>query len=461
MRAPVVALALTAALLPGCPRAPGDVASGAVTTAGACRVRVEDTAFTVVPPEPMPTPRSRIGVEVNASLAALERELAKQVPVTLATERHRSVGTAGEVSYVVRRGRFGVALDISRLTVKVPVEVEAEVCKPLGPFCPTYGRCSPRLMALASVPLLLSDSYEIGKSRVSISVHRPCIIGGYDATPQIKSQAANQVGQVQSRIDAAMPDLRPSVNSVWELLHHPIALGSSTCLRIEPDRVTQNRPVLKDGALITELGAEGTLRIEDPCEPNVAVKPGPLPRLVTSEAAATGVELRVAVRTSWLDVSAELTRSLTKKGASEAETRVVKVEAEGTQLGPRALVVMRATLAGATCGNLRLLAEPWFDGEAGRLRLRRIVLAPGAPEVPGFAALAASIEQHASAALPVDLSAGPAALTALVQGFGRDLPGGAEIDAKIAKSAVARVHPEREGLVALAVFSGHTTFRLR
>lgn len=457
MRVSVAFLALGVALLSGCPKAPTRTGAGTSAEGDSCRVRVEDSPFTPVPPEALPPQRSRVGVAVHAELAALERALGKEVPVTLAAERRRPIGTPGEVTYVVRRGRLGIALDTARLTVKVPVEVEAEVCKPLGPFCPTYGRCSPRLLATASVPLLLSESYEIGKSRVSIAVQRECNIGGYDATPQIKSRAQNEVGQVQARIDAAMPAIRPSVAGVWELLHHPVALGTTTCLRIEPDRVTQNRPAVRDGALMTELGAEGTLSIQDPCARDVAVKPAPLPRLVVSDAPDTGVELRVPVRTSWVDVSAELTRALTTKAASAAEIRVVKVEAEGSG----ALVAMRATLAGATCGTVRLLAEPWFDASSTRIRLRNVTAPPGRAKLADGPLLERLIETHAAITLPVDLSAGPAALTTLALGFARDLPEGVEIDAKIGKSAVPRVQPEREGLVALAIFSGHTTFRLR
>lgn len=449
--------ALAALALGGCPKSPGKPADGSGASSE-CRVRLADTPFTARPAEPLPARRSRIGVEVQAELAALERALGREVPVTLAAERRKPVGAPGEVSYVVRRGRIGVGLDAERLTVKVPVEVEAEVCKPLGPFCPTYGRCSPRLAAVASVPLLLNEGYEVGKSRVSIAVTSPCTIAGIDATPQIRSQAARQVGNVQGRIDASMPDIRPSVAGVWELLHHPIALGTTTCLRIAPDRITQHRPKLENGTLISRLGAEGTLRIQDPCEPTAAVKPPPLPKLTTSDDAGGGIELVVPIRASWLDVSAQLTRSLAPVAG---ETRVVKVEAEGTSAGERALVALRATLGGATCGDLRLLGEPWFDAKEGRVRLRRLRPLPGAPDLPELAELAAKIERHASATLPVDIASGPAALTALVQGFEKDLPEGVEIHTQMRPSAVERVHPERDGLVALAIFAGHTTFRVR
>jgi len=446
-----IACTLVAGALAGCPsqgKGPGSP-DGPVE----CRARLPQVTWSGPAPEPLPSQRSRIGVEVQAELAALERALGKQVPVTLAAERRKPVGAPGEVSYVVRRGRFGIGVNDARLTVQVPVEVEAEVCKPLGPFCPTYGRCSPRLAAVASVPLLLEESYSVGKSRVSIAVTRPCTIAGVDATPEIRQQAQRQVGSIQGRIDASMPEIRRSVASVWELLHHPIALSTTTCLRIDPDRITQQKPKIESGTLVTELGAEGRLSIQDPCE-LAEVRAPPLPRLVTREGTGSGIELRVPVRTSWVDVSAELTRSL---ATTRGETRVVKLDAEGARTG----LALRATLAGATCGELRLLAEPWFDGTTGRVRLRKVAPVPGTPEVPGLDAVARSIERQASAALPVDVSSGPAALTALVQGFGKDLPEGVELDSQMKKPMVERVHPEREGLVALAIFSGRATFRMR
>lgn len=448
--APLLGLALAA-----CPRAPEP--SAGTGEGRECRVRVADTGGEAEPPDPLPPQRSRIGVEVHAELGALERALAGQVPVTLAAERRKPVGAPGEVSYVVRRGRFGIGLDAERLTVSVPVEVEAEVCKPLGPFCPTYGRCSPRLSAVASVPLLLDESYAVGKSRVAISVTRPCTIAGYDATPEIRRQAFQQVGSVQGRIDKAMPEIRPSVAGVWELLHHPIALGTSTCLHIAPDRIAQRRPKLEKTALVSQLGAEGTLSIRDPCEPRGPVIVPPLPRLSTSEELARGIELRVPVRASWVDVSAELTRSLARPEAARAATRVAKVEARGA----RGKVALRATLAGETCGELDLLAEPWFDAKTARIRLRTVTLGPKSASVPELGEVAGQVERWASAALPVDIASGPAALNALVQGFGRDLPEGVELETSIEKPAVQLVHPEKEGLTALAIFSGHTTFRLR
>jgi hypothetical protein len=426
-----------------------------------CGARVEDVPYSAPAPDPLPDQRSRIGVEVRAALAALERALGSRVPVTLAAERRRPVGAPGEVSYVVRRGRFGIGLVSERLTVAVPVEVEAEVCKPLGPFCPTYGRCSPRLSAVASVPALLSESYEIGRSRVAIAVTRPCTIAGIDATPQIREQALRQAGGVQGRIDASLPAIRPSVAGIWELLHHPISLGRSTCLRIRPDRITQQRPTLKERTLVSRLGAEGTLVVEDPCNAQETVRVAPLPRLLTEEGTSDGIALRVPVRTSWSDVSAALTRSLSTRSGAREPLRVSKLEAQGVVVGSRSLVLLRATLSGHTCGPVRVLGEPWYDAATGRVRLRDVRPAPGAPAVRGLGAVLARIARDAAIELPVEVAAGPAALGELVQRFGRDLPEGVEIESDLRPAAVERVAPEPDGLAAVAVLAGRATVSVK
>ncbi|MBK7582575.1 MAG: DUF4403 family protein [Myxococcales bacterium] len=457
-----VASAVLAGLATSCARSPArDLDSGALSESEQCSQRVDATPFTAAPPPALPAQRSRIGVDVRAELSALERELGRAVPVTLASEQRRPVGAPGEVSYVVRRGRFGLSLGPDRLLVNVPVEVEVEICKPLGPFCPTYGRCSPRLAAVASVPLYFDENYAVGRSRVGISLQRSCVIAGIDAAPQIKSQAAREIGNVQRRIDASMPDLRGSVAGVWELLHHPIALGRSTCLLITPDRITQSRPKLSKRTLESQLGAEGTLRIQDPCEANGSVKPAPLPPLTTREDTTRGIELRVPIRASWGDVSAGLTRSIANRGARGSQIWATKIDASAVSVDGKPAVLLRTTVAGRACGDLWFLAEPWFDSKTGRVRLRNLRAAPGTAQGTTVSALARSIEEHASVALPVDISAGPASLGALVQGFGTGLPEGVAIESEMAKATVERVHPEAEGLVALAVFAGSTTLRVQ
>ena len=439
---------------------------GATTRAGdapggACSRRLPDAQFVLEPPPALPQLDSHITLDVHAETRALERELAKQIPVTLAAESNRPVGTPGEVSYSVRRGGIGLALDGDRLNVRVPVQIEVEICKPLGPFCPVYGRCSPTLAAVASVPLLLGENYEIGRSKVSIAQGRSCVIAGLDAGPTIRREADREIGNVQARIDRALPDIRPGVASVWELLHHPVLLGTSTCLRIAPKQIAQARPVLSGGVLTARLSAKGRISVEEPCtEPNRPIKADALPPLQTLERLDDGVELAVPMRVEWKTVSTELTRVVSEQTSTTA-LHAVSVEAHATRGGEHGLVALYTTLAGPTCGGIWLLAEPWFDPTTARVRMRSLRVAPGQPQVDGIEGVLTTLEGAGGVALPVDVSAGPSALETLVRSFTQGLPPNVRVAASVAPARVDRVLMDGDSLVPIATFNGSATLELK
>lgn len=444
----------------GCPkRAVGP--GGHLGPEGQCATQLGPDEFVPRDAPPAPNVRSRLGVELVAEIAAVQRELGRQVPVRLAGEKRRPVGAPGDVTYSVTRGPFSLTLDGDRLLCAVPVSVEVEVCKPLGPFCPVYGHCSPRLAAVASVPVLLDESYEMGRSRVGISVLSPCTIAGIDATPEIRRRAAGAVGLVQRRIDAAIPELRPTVAGIWELLHHPVLLGTRTCLRITPERLAQGHPTGAGGRISTRLAAEGTLRVEDPCkDPNAAVSAPPLPKLETRASLPAGIELNVPIHTDFTDVESALARALIESTSTDAP-RIVAVEASGTGGGEHGLVALRITVAGSVCGLSWLLAEPWYDATLSRIRLRNVRLATERAAPPALAALIARVESRAAIPLPVDVSAGPAAIDGLIRGFSTGLPESVTLESDVAPARVSAVHVTAEGLVAVATFSGNAAVHVK
>lgn len=453
-------MALGAAVI-GCPgtRSPGSRGS---TGSSECAERLPGTPPAFEPPPPLEPVRSRLGIEVSAEHEAIVRELEREVPVALAGERGRPIGAPGEVTYSVRRGRLGVKLESDRLIASVPVSVEVEVCKPIGPFCPVYGRCSPRLAAIASVPLLLGEDYEIGQSKVGVSVVRSCTIAGIDATPEIEKQARGAVGVVQNRIARSLPRIRPSVAGVWDILHHPVSLGTTACLRIKPEQLAQAKPRSEPTRLVTSLSAEGTLAVEEPCLGRDApVQPGALPKLETRDQIEPGVDLRVPIVTSFTDASAALARSLALGTTSADRVRLVKLEARGVAAGGRGALALQGTLAGPVCGEAWWLADPWYDAATARIRLRNVQPAPGQPRSAELAEVAARIESGGAISLPVDVSAGPRAIEGLIQRFGEDLPKTARLESSMAQSAVDGVRVSSDGLVAVAVFSGSAAVRLR
>ncbi|MBW2459856.1 MAG: DUF4403 family protein, partial [Deltaproteobacteria bacterium] len=152
-----------------------------------------------VPPRAL-VPESRVTLDLGVTVERIERELSERIPTVL-DKGSRGIGRAGRLGYVVRRGPFAVTLEGDRLVVSTTVTVNAQVCKPLGPFCPTYGSCSPKLLTRVSVPLVLEPDYRLGEAQVSIDIERSCSIAGFDATPQIRGTARRQADRVKRQID--------------------------------------------------------------------------------------------------------------------------------------------------------------------------------------------------------------------------------------------------------------------
>ncbi len=420
---------------------------------GVCSVRLAPTtpAFTDAPV--VEAPESRIAVDVRVAVARLKSELSRHVPVVLAQANRRDVGTPGQATYVVRRGDFNVRLDADQLVVENPVSVELAVCKPFGPLCPTYGRCSPRLSSSVRVPLLFDGRYQLGASRVDVGVTRGCVLTpiGVDVTPELQRMAGQQAGGVKRQIDRSLPSVRPEVQAVWHLLHSPVSIGNTLCARIAPERLVQQRPTLQGGVLSSRLAAYGRIGVEDPCSTKDAVE-SPLPAPDVRSDVPAGVALDVPIRIDWDDVSAALTRSLAAP-ASDGATRIVRAQARGALVAGRPVVALALTVEGRACGDVWVVAEPWYDAQSSRVRLRRVAFAPDRqPEVdPGLPAV---VERRAAIALPVDLGAAPASLENLVKSLIGDRPAGVDVRFQVKPPSVERVLVDKDALVPVASLRG-------
>jgi hypothetical protein len=429
----------------------------------ACALLLPEEAPPLEPPPDLSLPESQISVGIELGIQRLQRELSRQVPAMLARESRRDIGSAGEVSYVVRRGGFDVKLDGERLLVSTPVSAEVEVCKPLGPFCPTYGRCSPRLLSTASIPIVLGKNYDIGASRVSVAIAKPCVIAGLDVSPEIRKQASQQAGSVERRINGSLPQLRPAVDAGWRQLFVPVALGARTCLRITPQRLVQGRPALQNGTLSTKLAVTGALRVEQPCDQSAIAVPTPLPELETEASPPGDVSLAVPISIGWTDVGEELTRSLAKQG-SDSPLRITHASARPTTLDGRGVLALDLTLEGTTCGQVRVLADPRWDATTSRLRLDHVRIAPGQPkrtELLAASGIERLVAERAAIALPVDVSGTPTALRALVERLAQERPEGVEVAASVEPARIERVAVAAEGLVPIASFRGTAAVRVR
>jgi hypothetical protein len=423
--------------------------------AGLCSARLPGTepAFTEAPA--VQAPESHIAVDVAIDTHRLGRELSRHVPVVLAQAKDQNVGAPGQATYVVRRGSFHFGVRGNDLLVETPIRAHIAVCKPIGPFCPEYGHCSPELVSTVRLPLALDRDYTLGRSRVGVSVTRGCVLQpiGVDVTPQLRDMARRQSGGIQRRIDRSVPSLRPEAEAAWQLLDLPIALGSTLCARVTPSRLVQSKPALSHDTLSTRLAVFGRLGVEEPCSEQHAGKHRPLPPPELDDQAPSDVRLDVPIHMDWNDVSADLSRSL----AGAGEPRITGARARGAEVDGQGVVALAVTLDGAVCGNVWLVGQPWYDAQASRVRLRNVRYAPGQPDnvaERAGSALPARVEQLAQIALPIDLALGPRSLSGLVESLTKKRPEGVDVKVEVQPAEVDSVLVDPGALVPVASLRG-------
>lgn len=424
------------------------------TAGGACSNRFPKLEPDLPAPARVTLPQSHLSVGVSVSEKRVGQELSRRVPIVLASAKRQHVGAPGDATYTVRRGNFAFRVRDDRLFVSTPVSAHIEVCKPIGPFCPTYGRCNPELLSVVSVPVVIGPGYELGGSNVSVNVTRRCAIAGLDVTPQIQRMASKQSGKLKRQIDRSLPSLRPNVESAWEMLHLPVALSTSTCLRVAPERVRQERPKQKNGSLATRLSISGQIRVEDPCDQKKRTPAKPLPKPEVVDQVPDHVELAVPVHIDWSDVSADLTRSLVE--ARGGQLRVVGARARAT----RDAVAIAATVEGPSCGEVWLLGDPVYDARTSRIRLKH-VRAANADQAEQVAEVAALVQKHAAIALPVDVAGAPPALESLVERLTANRPEGVEVAVNMQPASVDSVLVGRAALIPIVSLEGTATVDVR
>jgi hypothetical protein len=430
-----------------------------------CSERLPSVAIELSPASASEPPLSQISVDVIAKPKAVAREIERQVPTILADVRRQPVGAPGEASYRVRRGPFGVALQGERLFVTTAVVADIEVCKPFGGLCIRYGTCNPELAAAVSIPAALGRDYSIGRARASINLTRPCYILGNDVSGPIRDAARDQIAQVERRVNGALPDLRTPLSQAWQLLQLPLALGPGTCIRVEPERLIQEKPRTSDGAITTRIGVVGRVGVERPCSTEPTQEPlRSLPELEQVAEATPGVILRVPIRIGWSDVSAELSRSLGSRAGSPAPVRILRARARGSSRNGKGVVALETTLEGPVCGDVAWLAEPWYDPATSRVRLRGVALAPRQERLAELIddyALERTIEKQAALALPVDVSGAPVALRDWVRRAAAGRAGPIEDRFEMQPPRIDSVLPETDALIPIATLVGTAAVELK
>jgi hypothetical protein len=433
-----------------------------------------DTRFDAAPPAvteapALVVPRSRVLVDVQVDTGEVLRELDHAVPRRIAERRGLDIGDAGRLSFVVDRGPFGVRLAGADLIVEVDLAGEAEVCKPLGLLgCVGYATCSPRAHASAGLRLLIGDDYRLPPSRVTIPVTRPCTLTafGLDVTGEIQQQTNRQAEAIRSRIDAALPELGPTVEALWKALGTSVPLGGNTCVRIAPREVVQTGPRQSGGVFSVGVGVGAQVVVESPCGP--AITAGPTPRPLLDPAAVAGVDLVFPTILGWPTVQLAVARSLAT-AEFHAGREIVHLTDARVVPGAEGRVFLGVVAAGRACGEL------WFEGTPvmrdGAVSFGALEPAPGQAEIarraaPGLdlQALGAAIEAKIRVPLPIDIAALPGRVDRLAAQLLAAEPAGPvhpEIRVGMGPATAEEALVRREGLAVIVRARGESSVKVR
>lgn len=311
-------------------------------------------------PDVGPVPESKLVLTGRIPLSRIADEIAGQVPTVVASGRRKPIGAPGRATYRVTRGGFTAKLSGSDLVVSTPLSVHAEVCKPIGPMCPTYASCDPELLATARVPLVLGPKLGVGKSRVGVAVTRPCAIAGVDVTSKMMKVASRQTSNVERQIDRSIPALAKPAAEAWRRMHTTVRLDDGACLRVDPTTWSQATPVAKDEVLSVRVGLTGTLEVLGDCSDRGAPDEAP-PELTRVEELPERGAVHVAVRGE-----PQFERKVVD--ALRALPSVVDARVRSGGVDGRGVLALGLTVRGAACGETWIFSALEWDGGTSAVR---------------------------------------------------------------------------------------------
>lgn len=367
-------------------------------TRATCSERLAGAAPGLEPAKAAELPDSRLVLSGHVAEAELLALIATQIPGTLAHEKDRPIGAPGRVTYTVTRGALDANLQGGTFHVTTLANAQIEVCKPIGPFCVTYGRCQPVLATTVSLPLALSADYGYPPITSSVRAQRGCQIAGFDVTPRLTSLAESNLDAIEKRIERSLPPLKPWAERVWQLSQNPLFLDARHCLRATPKRFVQAPAKQTSAGYEVGVGVDLTVELTTECERSAV--PVPLAPLATDSELAERPALRVAQRVDVANASKQLTESA--RGGFGNGEKIERVTLHTATIAGKNRVVLETELSGATCGTT------WLEASlkplpTGGLALTEVsFLDPDVPESLGDLPKALSEQGKVTAEFPFD-----------------------------------------------------------
>jgi len=343
--------------------APSPSASTTTSAPKLCATTLPSATLPVEPAPPFEPPSSNLVVEARVSVAALTQAVDATLPKTLDSAQRKPIGTPGEITYQVTRGQPALSLKNGALVVDLPISASVEICKPLGPLCPTYGRCQPTLSSRTTLPLEPTEDWKLEGAAVAVSVQTGCSVAGLDATAEVKKAAEKGRQRAQGQIAAALKKVEKDLDEQLSRLARPLRLAAGQCVKVAPETVRYQPVVEAEGQLRLVAAVEGRLS-SSPCD-------APAQKNHTVPPLSRGTLGEPALRLTTIILYAELLTAL-NESLPDGVAEVHALRAHGPKLA------VEVTLEGRRCGRMWAVVEPqWKDG---RLQLS------GSGSVPALSA---------------------------------------------------------------------------
>lgn len=177
------------------------------------------------PAKPLEHKPSLVSVQFVVGKRRLQHELAKRIPIVLAQESGRSIGSPGRLSYVVKRGALAFSVKHNLFSVQTRMTGDISICKPLGPICARYGKCAPSWRAQVTLPL---DWREPPTAATTVNLEHGCVLSpvGYDATDEVRKITDREARKVAARISQELKRGQEAILANLNRLRAPLQLGN-------------------------------------------------------------------------------------------------------------------------------------------------------------------------------------------------------------------------------------------
>jgi hypothetical protein len=323
-------------------------------TAEPCRSPAQATRPTWA--EPVPPPAPEVGeawLTLDLPLAAIQREVERYVPRTLAAEEDRPIGAPGRVSYRVTRGQPKLRASGGQLVATLPVQIDLSLCKPFGSLCIGYGSCTPAYEVKASWDLTLSAQHELPDVRLTQKVTKRCSIG-LDVTDHVTGVVKEQLRGVEAQLEGRIPPLAPWVDRAIVELTRPSMLAVGQCIAFAPTEVLLAGPVTNSERVTFGVGLSGAMT-EAACD----APPHPGRGLPVRRPEHSADPPRLQLRQHF---PAEAVRTALAGATARASTSSLRLTLREHIL-TRSGVLLELELGGSACGTVWVEVQLGVDGE--------------------------------------------------------------------------------------------------